>query len=270
MKYIDISNVLAHIPAAVITTLSDLHQQAVAGNDHEKQLLIDNGNQTWRLIKQYLEHASNRKCWYTESRNSGFIYDVDHFRPKGKIVNVDGSIYWYWFLAFDPENYRLSSHLPNRLNVNPILSQTGGKGTRFPLLNDQNHAINKAGIAAELPVLLDPCNVDDCSLVEFNSDGRPIISFGQKENEVACLRFDQSKLLLNLDYPSFNEDREIIYNKVKKLVERGDRYGQGNPDLQDVQDDLRELMDEDMPYSKAAECYIRMFRNRTWVEDLFF
>lgn len=271
MKYININNVKAQIPAAVITALNRLHQRADAGDDQVKQDVIDAGNPTWRLTRQYLENASNRKCWYTESRNSGFIYDVDHFRPKGKVVDdEDLIIHWYWFLAFDPENYRLSCNLPNRLNVNPLLGMTGGKGSKFPLLGSQVHAATKAEIVAELPVLLDPCNEDDCNLVEFGIDGRPVISSSQRGNPEAIFRLVQSNLLLNLDYPTFNEDREKIYNDVRKLILRGDRYGIDNPALKDVQDDLRELMGGDMPYSKAAACYIRMFRNRTWVEDLFF
>jgi hypothetical protein len=201
-----------------------------------------------------LEEASNRKCWYTESKNPGCLYDVDHFRPKARKENGDGvTQYWYWFLAFDPENYRLSCQFSNRLNINPETGQTGGKGDQFPLLGGQVHATTKADIAIENPVLLDPCNSNDCDLLEFQPDGRPVVSPSQRDNLDTCYRVEQSKLLLNLDFPTFNEDREALYNKINKLVERGDRYGTGNPALQDVEQDLKELMEDGKPYSKAAE-----------------
>ena len=80
---------------------------------------------------------------------------------------------------------------------------------------------------------------------------------------------EQSNLLLNLDYPTFNEDREALYNKIRKLVERGDNYIRDSVNaIADVQNDLSALMAEDAEYSKAAECYIRGFRDRSWVEDL--
>jgi hypothetical protein len=269
MRYIDINQAIALISDEIMAALGNKHQETVNGDDQVKQRVIGNGNTTWRDVKGSLEDASNRKCWYTESKNPGCLYDVDHFRPKGRIEDSNGVVqYWYWFLAFDPENYRLSCHFSNRLNVNPESGLTGGKGDRFPLLGEQVHATTKAGLPSENPVLLDPCNADDCDLMEFQPDGRPVISSIHRDNSVAYHRVEQSKLLLNLDFPTFNEDREILYNKIKNLVERGDSYGSENPALQDVRQDLRELMSADEPYSKAAECYIRCFRDREWIEQL--
>lgn len=271
MRHIVINQVLDNIPAEVMTALNNKHQELVDGDDQIRQTTIGNGNTTWRNVKGSLEEASNRKCWYTETKNPGCLNDVDHFRPKVKKMNSGGEVdYWYWFLAFDPENYRLSCQFSNRLNINPESGLTGGKGDQFPLLGGQAHATTKDRIAQENPVLIDPCNSDDCDLLEFQSDGRPVVSSSHRSNPDACYRLEQSKLLLNLDFPTFNEDREALYNKIKKLVERGDSYGPHNPALQDLKQDLQELMEEDKPYSKAAECYIRCFRDREWIEQMLF
>ncbi len=177
MRYIDINLLRDQIPAEVMTDLNNKHQAIVDGDDQIKQDVIGNGNTTWRHVKGCLEETSNRKCWYTESKNPGCLYDVDHFRPKARKEDGDGVVqYWYWFLAFDPENYRLSCQFSNRLNINPESGLTGGKGDRFPLLGGQAHATTKAEIASENPVLLDPCNSDDCDLLEFQPDGRPVVS----------------------------------------------------------------------------------------------
>jgi hypothetical protein len=52
------------------------------------------------------------------------------------------------------------------------------------------------------------------------------------------------------------------------MVERGEAYGPGQA-RSDVQEDLRELMHQDSEYSKAAECYIRCFRDKEWIDELF-
>jgi hypothetical protein len=269
MRYVDINIVIAKIPAKVMTALKNKHQVLVNGDDPIKQTTIDNGNTTWRDTKKSLENASNRKCWYTESKNPGCLNDVEHFRPKGKKINGIGVVHhWYWFLAFDPENYRLSCQFSNRINKNPESGLTGGKGNQFPLMGGQAHSTTKAGIALENPVLLDPCSITDCDLLEFQPDGRPVVSSKHRNNQDASYRVEQSKLLLNLDFPTFNEDRESLYNDIKRLVERGERYGAENPAIEDVKQDLHKLMDADSPYSKAAECYIRCFRDHEWVEEI--
>lgn len=268
MRFINIQNVIHSLPAGATAALTKKHQGVTNSNDATKIKTIDSGNSTWGRTKATLERASKRKCWYTESKNAGCVNDVDHFRPKGRIETPAGTVdYWYWFLAFDPENYRLSCQLANRPNENSLLGATGGKHHFFPLLNNQAHATNKAGIANENPILLDPCNQADCDLLQFQPDGRPVVAQAFRSNGTACLRVDKSKLLLNLDYPTFNEDREQIYNRIRTLVDRGDSYGPGQA-RSDIQDDLRKLIHEDSAYSKAAECYVRCFRDRQWVEAI--
>lgn len=269
MRYIDINRVVDTIPAEIIDELSEKHQSLVDGDVNSKETAITAGHTTWRKTKSYLEAASNRKCWYTESKNPGSLYDVDHFRPKAKIMNNGNVDYWYWFLVFAPENYRLSCQISNRLNVNPATRLTGGKGDQFPLMGGQIHATTREGIAVEDPVLLDPCDPDDCTLLEFQADGRPVVSSSHRADRDVFNRVEQSKLILNLDFPTFNEDRESLYNRIKNLVDRGDSYEADNPTREDLKRDLQELMDEDSPYSRAAECYIRCFRDREWVDQLF-
>jgi len=268
MRYIDINQVLAQIPEEVKTALNDKHKLLVDGNDQAKNDIIDNGNTTWRRVKTILEEASNRKCWYTESKNPGCLNDVDHFRPKARNENNGVIQHWYWFLAFDPENYRLSCQFSNRLNTNPDSGLTGGKGNRFPLMDGQTHATTKDGITAESAVLLDPCKQSDCDLLEFLPDGRPVVSTNHRGNPDDCYRVEQTNLILNLDFPTFNEDREGLYNKIKNLVELGNMCISDGPVIEYAKNQLRELMLQSSPYSKAAECYIRCFREHEWIEDL--
>ena len=75
------------------------------------------------------------------------LNEVEHFRPKAKVGDSAGNVeHWYWFLAFNPTNYRLSSQLSNRPNSNAVLGETGGKGNRFPLCPGSTRATDVAGI----------------------------------------------------------------------------------------------------------------------------
>lgn len=274
MRFIDLDRVIDDVNNDILLRLRKKHNELLKKNEIQKQTAIDKGNNHWRDIKNRFEALTDRKCWYTESKNPGCLNDLEHFRPKGKVVDKDGNIlYWYWFLAFNPINYRLSSQIPNRPNVNPILQETGGKHNHFPLLNGSNHCNCFNDINSELPVLLDPCCKEDTELLEFHPDGRPILSRRHIGDPIAEERVKKSKLLLNIDYPTFNEDREQLYNRIERLITtRGDRhYANGNMDaLEDIKEDLQELMLPSAAYSKAAECYVRGFRDREWVEELLF
>lgn len=272
MRYIDLNTVINSIPQAVRDNLQVVDQSMAAKTDANKISTASNGNVHWTPVKPHLEAISNRKCWYTESKNPGCLYDVEHYRPKAKVLDENGNVlHWYWFLAFNLNNYRLSSQLPNRLNNNPVLDETGGKGNKFPLLPGSPRATNLAGLGAERPVILDPCCLADTELLAFLPDGRPVLSIQHAGDAEAREKVELSKLFLNLDYPTFNEDRETLYNNIVKLIGRGDKYvGEGNSAIAEVKDDLRDLMAPDSAYSKAAECYIRCFRDREWVEELLF
>jgi len=271
MRFIDLNAVIASIPQPILANLNAIDTSMHTKTDAQKVKAAKNGNVHWTPVKVYLENASNRKCWYTESKNPGCLSDVEHFRPKGKVTDKQNIVvHWYWFLAFNSINYRLSCQIPNRLNHNPLYVATGGKGNHFPLLNTTPHATSLAGLVNEHPALLDPCNQNDVDLLAFDPAGRPVVSPLFVGNATATVRVAISNLLLNLDFPTFNEDREGLYNKIRSRVERGDGYfADNNVALDDVKDDLRDLMKPDAEYSMAAECYIRGYRDRSWIDEMF-
>ena len=57
-----------------------------------------------------------------------------------------------------------------------------------------------------------------------NSGRQSLVRESEGNTRYAKERVKESNLLLNLDFPSFNEDREELYAKVVKLVRRGDRH----------------------------------------------
>ena len=107
------------------------------------------------------------KCWYCESDGAaGFYFHIDHFRPKGRAKNKgykrDEYERGYWWLAFNPDNYRIACQRCN----------TGsGKKDQFPLADGSPRAIFFEGEKFEKTLLLDPINPHDPDLLMFSQDG---------------------------------------------------------------------------------------------------
>src|SRR5207245_1378979 len=84
----------------------------------------------------------------------------------------------------------------------------------FRLLPPGVRATTKGELANEQPVILDPCKAEDCALLAFHVDGRPIVNPAFAGNAVATERVEQSKILLNLDHSDFNAKREQLCNAI--------------------------------------------------------
>lgn len=136
-------------------------------DSRKRKAIIHRNKQHWRNgeLLEFLKSLSDGKCWYTEARFSAEYPHLEHFRPKScaRNENWEKCHEGYWWLAFDIENYRLSKPMPNTR-----------KGTYFPL-RELAMAVGVPGIAVtrESPMLLDPSNEDDATLIGFNSLGQP-------------------------------------------------------------------------------------------------
>ncbi len=84
----------------------------------EKSKFIE-GNRaaTWghTEVLTALRAIVGNKCWYSEVHLEGADPNVDHFRPKGRVREVDAELKdtgtlndGYWWLAFEPRNFRLA------------------------------------------------------------------------------------------------------------------------------------------------------------------
>lgn len=113
------------------------------------------------------------KCAYCESTSVAVApYDVEHFRPKGKVEECPGHP-GYWWLAASWTNLLLSCIDCNRhrghtsFQVGATLeenlsrrSKVSGKGNSFPILG-LNYAQGEADdVDTEVPALIDPTRTD--------------------------------------------------------------------------------------------------------------
>lgn len=127
-------------------------------------------------VRNALEAMFHGKCAYCETYyGASQPQDVEHYRPKGGIVNSAGQSLrpGYHWLAADWSNLLPACIDCNRergqlIDGKPVKS---GKGEKFPLLNEASRAQGPGGEARELPVLLDPCRDPVEQHLTFSSDG---------------------------------------------------------------------------------------------------
>lgn len=139
--------------------------------------------ETWAhpdLLSALRELVGN-KCWYSEVPLEGADPNVDHFRPKGRVKEVDENLqptknllpgYWWW--AFDWRNFRLAAMHSNQRRVD--LETDGGKADFFPVSGARAVPGSDYAICVEDVIPIDPCKHTDVALLWFDADGTPTCS----------------------------------------------------------------------------------------------
>lgn len=175
----------------------------------------------WRYFKDSFVDAFGDKCWYTEAPRSGGVNPVDHFRPKNAVKDQAGQLVYrinqtgskeyasYWWLAFEPLNYRYSCNVSNTANGN------GGKQEFFPLENEATRAWTPTcNYDLEDRTFLDPCDGDDVKLLAFDYEkGLAVTRFTEEQDPKAFKRFELSKKYYNLN------ERSVVAMRISKLNE---------------------------------------------------
>lgn len=227
-------------------------------DDLRKKYINRNGSGKWSPVKNRMTSILGNKCWYTEAELVGADLTIDHFRPKSD----------YWWLAFDVQNYRVACSYANSPKFNASQGFTGGKGDDFPLLPPSVRATCKSKIKNEKPVILDPCKKEDCELVIFEADGRPIINPVYATDPIAVHRVNESKLLLNLDHPDFNSKREQLCVNISEDVLTYEELPVTSPQRVTIRNRMEARLSAKAAFSSAARHYLKFHRHLKWVEDL--
>jgi len=173
-----------------------------ASSQEEREKIIEDNEKHWKdnTFREWLISNFHGKCWYSEANESVSSYHVDHFRPKGRVTNLDKSTReGYWWLAFEWDNYRISGEL---LNVK--------KRDWFPISSGSYaQPFDKQSLEIELRLLLDPCVEDEASLISFNEAGEAIAAEGS--NDAEKLRVEKT-----IDVLGLNRLGRLSTNRSKK------------------------------------------------------
>lgn len=226
----------------------------------------------WSKLNNILAKQSNSKCWYCETKEDRSDNPIDHFRPKNKVVECDAHP-GYWWLAFDWRNYRFTCTYCNSRRID--IETAGGKHDHFPLLQPAVWDMCDTDCNNEKPTLLDPCDIDDCSLLTFNINGSASAITEDKTLE-EYIRAVTSIELYHLNYYPTKRARRIIYFKIKKLVtETNELINRGiSENLDQIKAKKKELMNmiryacPDTKFNSTARIYLRLFNNHAWVMNI--
>lgn len=259
--------------ARAATALAD-----VAGaSDADRSDEIAGHSDVWRDLKGALAELSHDKCWYCETRQIRSDNNVDHYRPKARPVERPDHP-GYWWLAFEPTNFRYSCTFCNSHRKDKATGGAGGKHNHFPVADEAQRAMSPADdLNFEDASLLDPVVAADPPMLWFEPDGRAVPRFDAVTSMRWYERAERSIELYHLDYFKLKRRRKSLFRKVNNLVTNGSRYfpvaaAGGNAlvgvAFRQVVEDLIRLVRSDAEHSAAARAYLGGFRNRTWVDAM--
>ena len=238
---------------------------------HEERMrYIEANSQIWRDLRQELIQQFGSRCWFTDAEETVAQLDTEHFRPKARVVEEDGtSSEGYWWLAFDYQNMRLAGQIPNRQH----------KRCFFPLLpqsfraNSQNRRWRE-----ENPVFLDPIKIDDVNLVSYSEEGAVVPSPSAITPEEQY-RVRKTNELLGLSaHPPLVEARQRVWSHCRDVIAQVERlkaeereYGSSTPrtkaERERLMKELRRMIQARTPLSSVARACIFM-SGLSWAQKL--
>ena len=138
-------------------------------------------------VREALRTLFQNKCAYCETPipETGPA-DVDQFRPKARVLGIDGTVDQdgYWWLAYEWENLYYTCGNCNRL-----------KGSRFPVSGAR--ATRGTDLNAEQRLLLDPCRDRPDEHLVFSQDGTAASSTAEGRATIDVLGLNRVDLVKN-------------------------------------------------------------------------
>lgn len=257
MRYINLDEL--ELPDGWEAKVQELNRKLKKAGDNDRGDIIEK-NPIWKELFVPLSKLSNGKCWYSEALDVMSDRDIDHFRPKGRAINVDGipraNENGYWWIAYDYTNYRFSSQYSNQLRKDKFDPEkaTGGKWVYFPLFEGSIAASNKVQCDDEDIMLLDPCDRDDPPLLTFDSRGIAIPNAAAVLEDRDRIRVETSIKLYHLDHTPLKELRERTWDRCQRFIDEIRKIST-NPDgvSQKGRNRVKFLKDEIRSMTKKTE-----------------
>lgn len=269
MRYVDPERVQSVLPTQWFTDARDVKAALDAAPDAAaRKKLIDDNSKLWRDAGRRLVPLMGGKCWYCEAHEERSDRPVDHFRPKGRVAGeVHGG---YWWLAFEPANFRISCTFCNSKRRDVEGESAGGKADEFPLEPGGVRALEPGDdLGAEKPLLLDPTDPRDVCLLLFDETGLPSLNAAESRSEHDALRIKRSIKLYHWHHRPVASGRRVAFARVAILCKDGDRLLREFQETGDQRADaerqrilraLNKMVDRETEHSAAALCALRGLR----------
>lgn len=231
-------------------------------------------------VKSALNDLFGCKCAYCESYYGATMpVDVEHFRPKGEVVDSAGNSHFpgYWFLASTWTNLLPSCIDCNRRRGHKVDGETQkyGKECLFPLQPLGVYATNLAGIAHESALLLNPTESNPDNHLRFTQIVTPggkkesIVKASQDAAGNVCPKGKASIEVFGLNRPKLCEARnqqlrqlELALKGVEALFEAASKMpGDGGETKMEAKRQLKEAVDVylrwNSPYASACRALFK-------------
>lgn len=275
------------VPHAVRTKLAQITGQleTVAEADRAQYFRV-NRTSTWGdpVVVEALRKVVGNKCWYSEINLGGADPNVDHFRPKGRVVEVDDKLAktgqeWngYWWLAFELMNFRLTSQHANQRRVDDTTE--GGKADFFPVRGERTPEKTPYAQILEDVLPLDPCSASDVGLMWFDPDGNPVyLPKNNKRKQEDELRIRVTIWLYHLDKQDTAMPRRKAVENVQLKLKQADTYYQlwnatvpcmkSRASFDKEVAEIAALIADDSEFAGAKRCAVRLeVANYSWIDD---
>lgn len=224
MRPVDRTGLKRRLPPGWEKRAADALAAVRAAPPNEKSKVLDRYSPVWRDrdLKRALAELSYHKCWYCEGHDLRSDGVVDHFRPKARVAGIPVHP-GYWWLAFDPLNFRYCCTYCNSRRVDAATGKGGGKQDQFPLFDEQTRAYPERSGDDEKVVLLDPVVPADTLLLYFGDDGEVHARFPNAALE-RVKRVEVSIDTYHLNHTDLIEERLELLNRIRTAVELGKAY----------------------------------------------
>jgi len=221
---------------------------------------VDPGIYADDRVKAALEKLFHGKCAYCETKiTAPADWDVEHFRPKGRVAERSDHPGYYW-LAYEWFNlYPSCQHCNQRRKDRPrwgdlTYAEAGGKEDQFPLSDEGTRAMGPGDdLRRERRLLLDPCDDQPEDHLRYTVDGQIVAVAGDQQGEVSIEVFHLARRRLR------DARREVIAAAVVFVREVRKYESEGRLE---VAADFRKLLEtfllaEHCQYAAAARAVVR-------------
>jgi uncharacterized protein (TIGR02646 family) len=210
-----------------------------------------------REVKERLAELFNNKCSFCEmSFGSALPLVVEHFRPKTRAMQIDGTVseIHYWWLAYEWENLYSICMDCNRM-----------KATRFPTLKPRaEYPARGKALLKEKPLLLDPCVDNPERHIVFTADG---LAVGKNlRGRVTIEVFGLNRINLVSERKRVVIETEDRFHSLKAMMTRLNKAPKDvalTDQVKNLLARVKSSLEDSQPYAA-----VRRQVSRRWMEEL--
>jgi 5-methylcytosine-specific restriction endonuclease McrA len=178
-------------PAAVrqLKRAANERSGAVCSGNYYRDNSVRNLLKAYSIGKRVLDKKDKPKCFYCESQGEAMLpLEVEHYRPKDGLNKIDliaGQVHvGYYWLGNEWSNLILSCRSCNN---------SGAKGTRFPIGNNQDRVFHHQPVDNSETLNRDNCKIDSQDLLNES----PILLNPEIDTPEEHLTFDNTGQIIH-------------------------------------------------------------------------